>query len=48
MNEIRLKVYNPGSLNRKRLDNRFGNAIIQRCTHYAAADKLKIIDAVEK
>ncbi len=46
---MRLKVYNPGSLNCKRLDNRFGNAIVQRRTHYAAADnKLKIIHTVEK
>ncbi len=47
-NEMRLKAYNPGGLNRKHLDDRFGNAIVQCRTHYAAADKLKIIDAVEK
>jgi hypothetical protein len=45
---MRLKVYNPGGLNRKHLDDRFGNAIVQRRTHYAAADKLKIIDTIEK
>jgi hypothetical protein len=45
---MRLKVYNPVSLNCKCLNNRFGNAIVQRCTHYAAADKLKIIDTMEK
>jgi hypothetical protein len=47
-NEMRLKVYNPGGLNCKRLDDRFGNAIVQCRTHYATTDKLKIIDSIEK
>ncbi len=45
---MRLKVCNPGSLNCKRIDNRFDNAIVQYCTHYSAADKLKIVAAVDK
>jgi hypothetical protein len=47
-NEMRLKIYNPGGLNRKRIDNRFNNAIVQHCTHYSAADKLKIVAAIDK
>jgi hypothetical protein len=47
-NEIRLKVYNPGGLNRKRIDNRFNNAILLHFTHYSAANKLKIVAAVDK
>jgi hypothetical protein len=45
---MRLKVYNPGGLNRKRIDNRHDNAIVQRRAYYSAADKLKIIAAVDK
>jgi hypothetical protein len=45
---MRLKVCNPGSLNCKRIDNRFDNAIVQRCTHYSAANKLKIVAVVDK
>ena len=44
---MRLKVYNPGGLNHKRIDDRFDNAIIHRI-HYSAANKLKIVAAVDK
>ncbi len=45
-NEMRLKVYNLGSINHKRIEDRFGNAL--RCTHYSAANKLKIIATIVK
>jgi hypothetical protein len=45
---MRLKVYNPGSLNCKRINDRFDNAIVQRRAHYSAANKLKIIAAIKK
>jgi hypothetical protein len=45
---MRLKVYNPGSLNRKRINDRFDNAFVQHLAHYSAANKLKIIATVEK
>jgi hypothetical protein len=45
---MRLKVYNPGGLNCKRIDDRFSNTIVQRRTHYSAANKLKIVAAVDK
>jgi hypothetical protein len=44
---MRLKVYNPGGLSCKRIDNRLDNAIIRRI-HYSAADKLKIVAAIDK
>jgi hypothetical protein len=47
-NEMRLKIYNPGGLNCKCINDRFDNAIVQRCTHYSAANKLKIVTAVDK
>ncbi len=40
-------MYNPGGPSRKRIDNRFDNAII-RCIHYSAVDKLKIVAPVNK
>ncbi len=46
--EMRLKIYNPGGLNCKCIDARIVNAIIQHCTHYSAANKLKIVAAVDK
>jgi hypothetical protein len=45
---MRLKVYNPGGLNCKRIDDRFNNAIVLCRTYYSAADKLKIVIAVDK
>jgi hypothetical protein len=46
---MRLKIYNNGSLNQKRIDNRLDNAIVQQHrTHYSAANKLKIVAAVDK
>jgi hypothetical protein len=45
---MRLKAYNPGGLNRKQNDDRFDNAIVKHCAHYSAANKLKIIAAIEK
>ncbi len=45
---MRLKVYNPGGLNCKRINVRFDNAIVQRRTHYSAANKLKIVATVDK
>ncbi len=45
---MRLKVYNPGSLNCKCIEYRFDNAIVQHCTHYSAANKLEIVVAVDK
>ncbi len=45
---MRLKVYNPGGLNCKRIDDRFDNAVFLRCTHYSAANKLKILAAIDK
>jgi hypothetical protein len=45
---MRLKVYNPGSLNCKRIKDRFNNAIVQPRTHYSAANKLKIVAAIGK
>jgi hypothetical protein len=45
---MRLKVYNPGSLNCKHIEDLFGNAIILRRTHYSATNKMKIVAAVEK
>jgi hypothetical protein len=45
---MRLKIYNPGGLNCKRIDDRFNNAIVQYRTHYSAANKLKIVAAVDK
>jgi hypothetical protein len=45
---MRLKVYNPGGLNCKRIDDRFDNAIVQHRTHYSAANKLKIVTAIDK
>ncbi len=45
---MRLKVYNPGGLNCKCIDNRFDNAIIQHRTYYSAADNLKIVAAIDK
>ncbi len=45
---MRLKVYNPGGFNRKCIYDWFDNSIILRCTHYSAADKLKIVAAVDK
>jgi hypothetical protein len=45
---MKLKIYNPGGLNCKHINNRFNNAIVQRCTHYSAANKLKIVAAVDK
>jgi hypothetical protein len=47
-NEMRLKIYNPCGLNRKRIKDRFDNAIVQHRTHYSAANKLKIVAAVDK
>jgi hypothetical protein len=47
-NEMRLKIYNPGGLNCKRINDRFNNAIIQRRNHYSAANKLKIVAAIDK
>jgi hypothetical protein len=45
---MRLKVYNPGGLNCKRIDDRFDNVIVQRRAHYSAANKLKIVAAIDK
>ncbi len=45
---MRLKVYNPGGLNRKQIDNEFDTAIVLRRIHYSAANKLKIVTAVDK
>jgi hypothetical protein len=45
---MRFKIYYPGSLNCKRIKDRFYNAIVQRCTHYSAANKLKLVAAVDK
>jgi hypothetical protein len=45
---MRLKVYNPGGLNCKRIDNRFNNAIVLHRTHHSAANKLKIVAAIDK
>jgi hypothetical protein len=45
---MRLKVYNPGSLNWKRINDRLDNAIVQHRTHYSAANKLKIVAAIDK
>jgi hypothetical protein len=45
---MRLKVYNLGGLNCKSIDNRFDNAIVLHRTHYSAADKLKIVAAIDK
>jgi hypothetical protein len=45
---MRLKVYNPGGLNCKHIDNRFDNAIVLRRTHYSAANKLKIVAAIDE
>jgi hypothetical protein len=44
---MRLKVYNPGGLSRKRIDDRFDNAIVHRI-HYSAADKLMFVTAIDK
>jgi hypothetical protein len=43
---MKLKVYNPGSLNCKRIDDRF-DGIVQRRIHYSAANKLKNVAAVD-
>jgi hypothetical protein len=43
-----LKVYNPGGLNCKLIDNRFDNTIVLRCAHHSATNKLKIVTAVDK
>jgi hypothetical protein len=45
---MKVKVYNPGGINHKRIDDRFGKAIILHCTHYSAAAKLKIVAAIDK
>ncbi len=45
---MRLKVYNPGGHNGKRIDDRFDNAIVLRCIHYLATNKLKIVTAIDK
>ncbi len=45
---MRLKIYNPGGLNRKRIKDRSNNAIVQPRIHYSAANKLKIVAAVYK
>ncbi len=45
---MKLEVYNLGGLNCKRTKDRFNNAIVQRCIHYSAATKLKIVAAVDK
>jgi hypothetical protein len=45
---MRLKIYSPCGLNRKHIKDRFDNAIVQRRTHYSAANKLKIVAAVDK
>ena len=44
---MRLKVYNPGGPSCKRIGDRFDNAIVPRI-HYSAADKLKIVAAIDK
>jgi hypothetical protein len=45
---MRLKVYNPGGLNCKHIDDRFNNAFVLHCTHFSAANKLKIVAAIDK
>jgi hypothetical protein len=44
---MRLKVYNPGGPSHKRIDDRFDNTIVH-CIHYSAANKLKIVAAIDK
>ncbi len=41
-------MYNPGSINHKCIEDRFGNTIIMRHTHYSVANKLKIVTAIDK
>ncbi len=41
-------MYNPGGINHKRIDDRFGNAIVMQRIHYSAAVKLKIVTTVDK
>jgi hypothetical protein len=45
---MRLKVYYPGGLNCKHIDDRFDNDIILHCIQYSAADKLKIVPTIDK
>jgi hypothetical protein len=47
-NEIRLKVYYPGGLNCKHIDDRFDNDIVLHCIQYSAANKLKIVSTIDK
>jgi hypothetical protein len=44
---MKLKVYNLGGPSRKRIDDRFDNAIVCRI-HHSAANKLKIVAAIDK
>jgi hypothetical protein len=46
-NEMKVKVYNPGNLNHKRIDERFDGGE-QHCIHYSAANKLKIVATVDR
>ncbi len=45
---MRLKFFNPGGLNCKRIEDRSDNAIVLDCIHYSAADKLNIVAAIDK
>jgi hypothetical protein len=43
---MKLKVYNPGGLNHKRINERF-DGIVKHRIHYSAANKLKIVATVD-
>ncbi len=45
--EMKIKLYNPGGLSRKRIDERFDSAVKRRI-HCSAGDELKILAAVDR
>jgi hypothetical protein len=44
--EMKIKLYNPGSLSQKCIDKWF-DSIVKRCIHYSSGNKLKILAAVD-
>jgi hypothetical protein len=45
--EMKVKVYNPGGIPQKQMNERFDRGV-QRCVHYSPANKLKIVGAVDR